>query len=592
MADRNPEVYGTVAGIDQDGSLLVNLDGGERGYAEFEEISRQNNVRRDNLGRMIGWHMGFVPGEAREDGRIRLSAREFEEREFSRIREAFQGKTRNIYTGRLSSVTQDGKLAFYRLAQGVAGALHVSAFSLCRVDSFRNIDLPRELTVAVSGIDARGWVSLTAKPAFGDFEYSVNRLELAEGQTIEGRVVNIMSDGAAAVMLAPNLTVLVDPCCRIYPGDTAMIRIRRIDWEQHRIKAQMIERTERRNDRFDYAAWNRPAEELAAFVDVGEFDDRIRLNRVKAEKKVEPAQEPEELDFAVLAQRSPFSTYRNERVVREQSRPARVQDIYFESRMGYLNDKHMRVAAAVEELKYSSAWQIRRYLFLKDGLALTDRELKGVIDRLVKHDIIGVLRFQSDEGNLLTRVLHPSLNYRSFCGRNPRNFGPKDFIESDVSSIKTRLAANQLLIGLMRSWNLKSEINTHPFLKSDETEVRVRPRHSVHAEKGVRFLEAVRKGWEEEFCEKLKRYEILISQEKDAGECGVVAVVEDQEMLEGMLQRVSEMRLSFPVWLTDDLGCLPETKLHEIPATHGLVDVPNAARMLLQKLKQKIEDLN
>lgn len=568
--------------------MTIELEDGREGCVKYEEITRQSNIRRGNLDRLIGRRMGFIPGEEREDGKLTLSGRAFEEIEYRRIYDDFYEKRRNVYPGKLVSVTTDGKLAFYQLAQGVTGALHVSAFSLCRVYSFRDIELPKQLTVAVSGIDSRGWLSLSSKPAFGDFEDSVEKLGLAEGATTEGMVSNIMADGAAAIMLAPNLMVLTDACCRVHPGDRVRLRVRRIDSELHRVKTQMLELIEEAAVQFDYQAWVRMPEELEAYIDIQRFDERIRLNRPQTTKAAAPRVEQEAPDFSVTATRSPFSTYRNERIVREQHKPSRVQDIYFEARMGYLSEKHMKVANAVEALKYASAWQIRRYLYLKDKLLISERELKSVVDRLVKHDIIAVLRFQSDEGSLLTRVLHPSINYRAFSGKNARNFSPKDFMESEARNIKMRLAANQLLIGMMRSATAEHEVDTHPFLRSEETDVRVRPRHMLEQEGKTRYLEAVRKGWENEFLDKLGRYEALLGRVGE--DAGVVAVMEDSAQAEDMAARVGALKLSFPVWLTDDLSCLPEPVLKEIPAAQVFGDVPAAAKALLNRIRQKIED--
>lgn len=587
MFSKGPAVYGTVTGVTQERSLLIELEDGRSGYVPLEEISRQNHLRSEGLERMIGWRLGFISGETQQDGRVVLSGRAFEENEYRRISEGYTQKERNVYQGKLVSLTADGKLAFYRLAQGVTGALHVSAFCLCRIYSFREIDLPRQLTVAISGIDSKGWLSLSAKPAFGDFEYSADRLGLKESDTVEGMVSNIMADGAAAIILAPNLTVLTDVSSRVYPGDWVKLRIRRIDRELHRIKAQMLERAENRSGQFDYQQWVMAPETLEAYIDLQAFDEKIRLRRPAA-KPVVRVPEEDDIDFSVAASRSPFSTYQNERIVREAQHPSRIQDIYFEARMGYLGDKHMKVAAAVEELKYSSAWQVRRYLYLTEKIAISERELKGVIDRLVKHDIITVLRFRSDEGTLLTRVLHPSINFKAFVGRNPRNFGPKDFIESEASSVKMRLAANQLLIGLMHGSENAEDVETHPFLRCDEVNVRIRPRHQLKIGGRVRYLESVRIGWEEEFFEKLKRYEILLNRTKE--DAGVMAVMEDSTQAEVVAARVSEMRLSIPVWLTDDLNCLPEPVFTEIPAASALGDISSAAKVLLQRVRQKIED--
>ena len=585
MYGESPEVYGTVVAVSQDGSLQVELENGRCGCVRFDEITRQTNIRREGLERMVGWRMGFIEGEETE-GVMALSSKAFEEREYRRICEAFVQKRRNVYRGRLASVTADGKLAFYRLAQGVTGALHVSAFCLCRIYSFKEIDLPRELTVAVSGIDSRGWINLSAKPSFSDFEQSVRRLKLSEGEAAEGRVSGVMADGAAAIMLAPNLMVLTDVSSRVYPGDRVRLRVRRIDYEQHRVKVQMLERLGE-GARFRYEEWGAQPEELDAYIDLQAFDERIRLRRSQVERPGRQESETDQPDFTVAAVRSPFSTYQNEQIIRETYQPSRVQDIYFEARMGYLGEKHMKVALAIEALKYSSAWQVRRYLFLRENMLISERELKNIIDRLVKHDVVGVLRFRSDEGALLTRVLHPSIHYRAFCGKNPRNFGPKDFMEGSVSAVKMRLAANQLLIGFLHGAEGIEGVETHPFLKDDETQARIRPRHRLVCKSGVRYLEAVRLGGEEEFIEKLGRYEMLLTNVKE--HAGVIAVLEDRVQMEAMVGRVRELQLSIPIWLTDDLSCLPEPVLTEIPpaAREG---VPGAAKALLQRLRQKMEE--
>lgn len=512
--------------------------------------------------------------------------RRFEQMEYQKICEAFHQKQRNVYSGQFVSMTPDGKLAFYRIAPGVSGALHVSMFSLCRLYSFRDIELPKELTVVITGIDERGYLNLSSKPAFGDFDYSVNHMGLTDGMITEGVVVHIMPEGAAAIMLSPNISVLATACCRVYPGDRVRLRIRRIDHEQHRIKVQMLEKIEKNSTVFDYQAWNIPSEQLDAYIELSEFEERIRLKRPQQGKDSSADAVPQQLDFSVNAVRSPFSTYANERVVREVRRPSRVQDIYFEARMGYLGERHIKVANAVEALKYASAWQLRRYLYLMEGLQLSERELKGIIDRLVKHDVIAVLRFQSDEGNLLTRVLHPSLNFRAFSGRNPRNFGAKDFMENDAAHIKMRLASNQLLIGLWHSCPEAKNVETHPFLRDDELEVRIRPRHSIQIGGKSYYLEALRKNWEQQVLDKLDRYERYITRRKE--EAVVYIVAEEQEDVAWLAEKIADMKLSFTVILTDDIRCLPEPHGTEIPASKKS-DTAERENSLLSKALQRFK---
>ena len=562
MTNTNQAISGTVQAVQPDGSLLVRLNDGGYGVVPPQEIRRQQSARPESPNHIIGRNMHFLCTDAPADGPVLLSARAYEEQVYQKICSDFHAGLKNVYPARLTSVTPDGKLAFYRLAQGVSGALHVSALCLARVHSFREINVPRQLTVAVSSIDSRGFISLSSKPAFGDFSASVRRLALTEGCTAEGVVSSLLSDGAVSVMLAPNLVILADARFSLRPGEAVRLRIRRIDHEQRRIRALLTDRIESPAPAFPYECWSVPADELPAWIDLAEFDRLLRPVRPSPPEPREPGPAPV-IEYSVTATRSPFSSYANERIVREARRNSRLQDITFEARMGYLNERHLKTAQTIESLKYSSAWQVRRFLHLRHGLALSDRELKGIIDRLVKHDIIAVLRFQSDEGSLLTRVLHPSINYHAFCGERARAFAPRDFIEEDPVVIKTRLASNQLLIALLHSHPGIELLDTHPFLSCEETGARVRPRHIVAQGSQTRCLEAVRASRMEEFREKLLRYEQLWTGQK--ADTGVIVSVEDHSLVAPTALLIGEMHLSYPVWLTDDLGCLPEPTFICVP---------------------------
>ena len=145
MAERSPAMYGTVSGVEADNSLLVALENGRQGRVPFSEITRQDNVKAETLHRLIGRRLGFIETEASDaqlqengstenkEAAVMLSARLYEQREYERVCRAFSDGTCNVYAGQLTSITTDGKLAFYQIAQGVTGALHVSSFSLCRV---------------------------------------------------------------------------------------------------------------------------------------------------------------------------------------------------------------------------------------------------------------------------------------------------------------------------------------------------------------------------------------------------------------------------------------------------------------------------
>jgi len=73
MAERSPEVYGTVSGMDASGRLLVALDGGAEGLVEWNEISRQEKLRQDLLSNGLYETASVVAIE--QDWRVRVNGR-------------------------------------------------------------------------------------------------------------------------------------------------------------------------------------------------------------------------------------------------------------------------------------------------------------------------------------------------------------------------------------------------------------------------------------------------------------------------------------------------------------------------------------
>ena len=70
----------------------------------------------------------------------------------------------------------------------------------------------------------------------------------------------------------------------------------------------------------------------------------------------------------------------------------------------------------------------------------------------------------------------------------------------------------------------------------------------------------------------------LIGIDRDAE---IVIVAEDAEMVGAMARWIGDMRLNISVWMTEDLKCLPEPVLSE---------VPSAPKSLLQRIKSKLEE--
>lgn len=550
MAEGYSVVFGMVKQVETDGYLSVSLDDGRMGMVAPGEIGRNGEFTMERAARMVGQRRGFHVLDNREDGILTLSARSFEDAEYERICEDYRQRRKNVYSGTLFSVTENGRLAFYRLAQGITGGLHVSRFTQCFVRSFRDVQLPHQLTVVVSGIDEQGRLKLSAKPAFGTFEEVIDRLRLEEGAEAEGMVSEIMAGGMMTVMLAPNLAVLVDITERAFLGEWVRIKCRRIDWERHRVKAQLLGKVADRRGRFDYEAWQTSADQLPEFVDAEAFEDQVRIvhepsreESVQQESKAAP-------DFSLNVQRSPFATYDNERVLREAAGIGSESSVAFEIQAGYLGERHLSVAKAVDQLIFSSAWQLRRFLYLQEGMMLSDRELKRTLDRMIRLNILGVLRIGSDMGHMTSRILVPASNYEYFCQCPPRGRMSAAEIEGlDAACVKEHLAVNQLFLGALNA--LKSQGK-----EVLEAAITGMARCRLQLKERTLYLAACRKEREMDLLAWMKGLEDAFCSGEQS--CEVLIAAETLAHKRRLQRMIAGLNLSIPNRIVEDLDILSE----------------------------------
>ncbi len=549
MLDDNGLAGQILACDPQDFSLAVRLPDGSGGSIPFREITRQTNLSPEYAARQVGRTLCMLP--AAQPGVY--SIRAYEEAQFERIREGFLNKTRNTYRARFKLIAPGGKLAFYQLAQGVNGAVHVKEFSCGRIDDFNHIEMPRELPVIVREIDGQGRLVLTAKPAFGTFQDAVERLNIAPGEVISGTVC-FQFPKAAGVMLTPNIMTLADAEQFPPSGSRVQVEITRVDCETHKIRSRLIGPVDEPPMR--HADWIVDLSE--GWTDLAAFSGQVEVKKPALEEDA-PKAPPEPPSFHLDAERSPFSTYPSETIVREAGEPAAPHTAYRLAHTARADERLCAIAQAVEELRYSTAWQLQRYLYLRRGLLIERSRLGALLDRLSAMDVIAALRFSSGGVECKFKTYLPSRSYHCLMERNPRNFGEADLCEENAARVKARLAANQLLLGMMNeSRGALAEPDTHPYLFDRVSGVRVRPKHAFSCGGSYCLLDAFRQNDLADCEEKLARYARYF--EANPQENLQLCLVVEDAQVDAFAAAAERASLPFPVLLTTDLACLPEPR--------------------------------
>lgn len=565
MFESKEVLFGTVIACDANNNLTVELENGEKGRVTADEIGRREMKENSRLNWMIGRRLGFFAGETDQEGYRILSGKAYENDQYEEIIRAFRAKERNVYQARLVSVTKDGKLAFYTLAQGVNASVTVNDFAYSRICSFNDVNIPRELTVAIKDIDVQGRIHLYAKLAFGDFASSIERLSLAADSVVDGFVSGyVPSNGDSIVTIAPNLTVLATHADM---GNWVKVQISRVNCEEQRLKGEIIEEYRGLSKQFPFSDWCIDAADYPPYVDISEFDGRIGpRNRGDNNSPIIPHKASEvQISYDLKATASPFALRDGEIGIRAPLNGGSVQHIVFEAQRGYLSEYHMLAAKAVNDLKFTTSWQVQRYLHLKHGLVLSERTLWSILNRLIKHDIIHTMNFSLNGQRSVQNILYPGATlYQSYTGQTRSLPSWCYSAEPDTSQIKCYLSANQLLLGAMHSWNNIKEVDTRAFIFKGD--LRIRPRYKIIAEDGgIVYLESARSSWMDDgMIGKLERYQTYLSSTGEQAK--VVITLENESLIEPFAQRVADLRLSFVVQITSDLQCLPAPVLREVPA--------------------------
>ena len=428
------------------------------------------------------------------------------------------------------------------------------------------------MPVTITQIAEDGKITLSSTASFLGFHESVEHLGLETGCIANGYAFEWLSSGnGVIVMLAPNLYTIVN-----YSPTNRPVRvlIRKIDFENNRIKADFVEKA---------PAGENPASKFADFVRT-EFDvltDPEAFAEANKPKKYKPAALPatnadlppkenkeKEISppsFEIHSTVSPFRILEGETIQFDHNLPHSKFDVGIE--YGKLTSTHSEIAGVVDYLKFTTAGGLARYLYLI-GRPMDEDKLKKILETLCRYSVLRRFKFTcpEDASSETTKTSSSFIYTRGnekiflkFVGKF-FSFHYKTPTDGDISSYaKGRLALNNLLLGTLLH-HKDAEVETlHRFDPCDGDTKILNSCYCVRCTdfgNSKCFLESCRRDYDNSLLEKLQRYDLRLSSEDS-----VNIILEDEDHMNTFAERVKELHLKYTVRMTYDIKCFEENAM-------------------------------
>lgn len=555
----NTRITARVESVDNLNGLKIRiLDTDEQAYVPADEISRRD-IRNPQY--LLGDLICVVPLEHICDGLPMYSARVVEEAEYEKIRLAFEEGKRNTYTATLKYVDKSGKLALYKLAYGVVGAINVKNFCLNRLGNYISFPPPQTLPVTILGIDGDK-IDLSSVASFGTFSANIETLGIEPGHHVNGFATGwLPNNSGVLVMLAPNLSTVV----KWAPiGKKVRVRITGIDYELNRVKAVFVEECNSDDaDWLDFSRFVKYPEE--AVVDSHAF---VEANKVqKATKPIPPIPQTEFTDnelaeemvmppsFDIKSTISPLRILEDETIILDSSLPHAA--LGKGTSTGRLTKKHADLAEAVDTLRFTTAYHLERYLYLTNQPTYSRKTIDKMLETLCVFHVLCRFRYSSDvvdDDKKSMYVYARGTNYKPFVGKF-RSFAYRVPMDGEISSYsKGRLAVNQLLLGILKNYTDVQIQGPYKFAPSETDDSNLFCCYRLYTpELGSCVIESCRDDYDEALATKLLRYNTRFQENHE--DCSVLITLEDEAHVERFAERIGELHLNYRVCLTHDLKC-------------------------------------
>ena len=208
---------------------------------------------------------------------------------------------------------------------------------------------------------------------------------------------------------------------------------------------------------------------------------------------------------------SPFASYKGDNhKINRPKRTTSKSEVDFLLEKGHIGDIEKMILVAINNLVFATSLQITTYLN-KRGISIESKSVARKLTRLKEKSFIKQIEFVSENSTSSYKAYY--LGYHGIGLL--RALDKKTYSQGYVSEIKTAkikclLASNQLLTQVMGA-NVNFKVSKI-ILNENIRNCIVRPQAILNLNDKTYLVEAVRKteGWEEEFLNKLNRYENVI----------------------------------------------------------------------------------
>ena len=213
---------------------------------------------------------------------------------------------------------------------------------------------------------------------------------------------------------------------------------------------------------------------------------------------------------------SPFASYRGDNhKINRPKRTTTKSEVDFLLEKGHIGDVEKMILLAINHLVFATSLQITTYLN-KKGYYIESKSVARKLTRLKEKSFIKQIEFVSENSTSSYKAYY--LGYHGIGLL--RALDKKTYSQGYVSEIKTvkikcLLASNQLLTQVM---NKDTEFSVSKIILNENIRnCIVRPQAILKCNDKSYLVEVVRKvdGWEEEFLNKLNRYENVIENYKN-----------------------------------------------------------------------------
>lgn len=484
LKDKTPIVCKAIEYINESGDLIVDFYG-YKGIIKRGYISKFSSMDIKYLiNKAIGVHVKKIDNEEGIFLASRLKLEEEAEKELMQI------QIGDVVEGIVRKVLDDKECAFVDLKEGICAYLSLKQTThlpntCCSINEF--IKEGEKVRGKVIFVPDRGnyWktqnIRISLVQLEADFEDLCKDYEL--GSIYEGIVREDRMHDVFYIVINANIYIKFQTSGKIEPGKKIKVKLKSYNPEENCIEAEPEE-----------------SEPLPQPLPKQVFNGYGSM----FQKEIK----------AVI---SPFAIRQNEEKNFETERGNNVSMVSVQNKykLGHINDTHTNILKIISILGFCTSKQILSFSYSQKidlGIKNEDK-LKNKIDTLKKSGLIEIIRFQSDEGMGIFRVISISKNGLKFLKlylKQSKALYFENMPTFSADKIKRILSANQYALACMEKIPDFYKIHCQETIFCQK-QIPIRPSTIIDFQQSLVLLESVRRTDEtrEKFADKIERYVTL-----------------------------------------------------------------------------------